>query len=102
MNTKFSNIRVLVARSLAAIEAGQCDDVAEGFDSIKEAKVFAKHALTDAYQHSAEMSEPMNVARIKADERGWYDDVIVADFYRKGYVEAVAAEQDEAMEIAAS
>jgi len=84
---KYSNIRVLVARSVAAVDAGQCDDVRE-CDTIKEAKDFARHALTTEYQRSGEFSQPMNYSRVMATEQG--QDVCVADYFRKGYREPAA------------
>lgn len=83
---KYSNIRVLVARSMQAVDGGQCDDVRE-CDTIREAKEFARYSLTLAYQQSCEMSEPMNYARVMAVEGG--SDVCVADFFRRGYSEPV-------------
>lgn len=83
MNSKYSNIRVLVACSVEAVDAGQCDDVRD-CDTIKEAKEFARYSLTPAYQASGEFSEPMNYARIMANEDG--RDVCVTDFFRKGFV----------------
>ena len=83
---KYTNIRVLVARSQEAVNRGSCDDVRE-CDTIAEAKKFARYALTEAYQQSAEMSEPMNYSAVMADEDG--SDVCVADYFRKGYVPAV-------------
>lgn len=82
---KYRNIRVLVARSISAIEdpRGACDDVRE-CDTVKDAKVFARHALTNAYQTSGEFSEPMNVARVMADEPDGRT-VCLADYWRKGW-----------------
>lgn len=70
-------IRVLVARSIEKFEGG-CDDVRE-CDTMKEAREFARYALTESYQHSGEFSEPMNCTRIM---RG---DELVAEFWRKGW-----------------
>lgn len=85
MNTKYTNIRVLVATSQQAIDDRQCDDVRE-CDTIKEAKTFARYSLTEAYQQSGEFSSPMNCARVMAceDDR----DVCIDEFWRKGYVPA--------------
>ncbi len=81
---KYTNIRVLVARSIEAIEdpRGACDDVRE-CDTVKEAKEFARYSLTPAYMDSNEMSEPQNVARVMADEDG--REVCLADYWRKGW-----------------
>lgn len=68
---------------------GQCDDVRD-CDSLKEAKEFARYALTPAYQQSGEFSEPMNVARVMAfDGTANFSPV---EYVRKGYVEQVAVE----------
>lgn len=90
---KYTNIRVLVARSVRAVDDGQCDDV-RPCDTIKEAKAFARYALDrkSAYQSSNEMTEPMNYARVMADETGYADNVCVADFFAKGYSEPVEVE----------
>jgi hypothetical protein len=93
---KYSNIRVLVARSMEAVDDGQCDDVRD-CDTIKEAKEFARYSLTAAYQASNEFSEPMNYARVMADEDG--RDVCVHDFFRKGFV-PMARDADPVEEIA--
>jgi hypothetical protein len=92
---KYSNIRVLVARSVQAVNDGQCDDVRE-CDTIKEAKEFARYSLTPEYQASNEFSEPMNYAQVRATEevRGEERDVCVADYFRKGYVPPVLAEDE--------
>lgn len=89
---KYSNIRVLVGRSVKAVDDGQCDDVKE-CDTIKEAKEFARHSLTEAYQRSGEFSEPMNYARVAADEDG--QRICVADYFRKGYVEPVEKDDED-------
>lgn len=86
---KYTNIRVLIARSVRAVDCHQCDDVRE-CDTVKEAKDFARYALTPAYQQSGEFSEPMNYSRIVADEDG--RQICIADYFRKGYVEPVEAE----------
>ena len=85
MNTKYTNIRVLVGRSIESVENGQCDDV-RNCDTVREAKSFVRYAFTVDYQKSGEFSERMNYARIVADE----DDreVIVYDSFRYGYVPA--------------
>lgn len=83
MNTKYSNIRVLVARSVQAVEDSSCDDV-RNCDTIAEAKKFARYSLTPEYQMSGEFSEPMEYARVVADENE--REVIITEFYRKGFV----------------
>ena len=89
---KYSNISVLVARSQEAVESGSCDDC-RNCDTIAEAKKFARYALTPDYQQCAEMSAPMNYAKVVATEDG--HEVCVADFFRKGYVAPVAAFGDD-------
>lgn len=92
--SKYSNIRVLVARSQQAVNDGQCDDV-RTCDTIAEAKKFARYALTPAYQASGEFSEPMNYAQVRATEevRGQQrEDVCVADYFRAGYSEPVESD----------
>lgn len=91
MNQKYTNIRVLVARSMQAVDDCQCDDVRE-CDTVKEAKDFARYALTDAYQQSGEFSEPMNYSRVMIKEDG--KDVCLFDLFRKGYVQPVEPEDD--------
>lgn len=91
MNQKYTNIRVLVARSMQAVDDCQCDDVLE-CDTVKQAKDFARYALTDAYQQSGELSAPMNYSRVMAckDNR----DVCLHDYFRKGYVAPVEPDDD--------
>ncbi len=86
---KYTNIRVLVARSIKAVDDRQCDDVRE-CDTIKEAKEFARYALTPAYQQLNEFSEPMNYARVMAEEEG--RDVCLYDYFRKGWTPAKEVE----------
>lgn len=81
---KYSNIRTLVARSQQAVDDGQCDDVRPA-DTIREAKSFARYALTVDYQHSGEFSERMGYARVMACEDG--SDVCVFDLVRPGYTQ---------------
>ncbi len=71
---KKENIRVLVGRTQDAVNSrdNQCDDVRE-FDTIKEAKDFAKYALTDAYQQSGEMSQPMGYSAVMRGDECLYD-----------------------------
>lgn len=85
---KYTNIRVLVARSQEAA-VNSCDDVRQ-CDTIKEAKDFARYSLTVAYQESGEFSEPMNYAAVMAEEDG--REVCVTDYFRKGYVAPVEVE----------
>lgn len=85
MKPKYSNIRVLVARSQEAAR-NSCDDVRE-CDTVAEAKKFARHSLTLEYQASGEFSEPMNYAAVMADEDG--REVCLYDYFRKGYVAPV-------------
>ena len=80
--SKYSNIRVLAARSTKAIDDRQCD-VDRNCDTLKEAKAFAHHCLTAEYQLAGEMSEPLNVARVLADEQG--REVCLGDFTRPNY-----------------
>lgn len=90
---KLQNIRVLIGRSLVQVNAGQCDDVRE-CDTLKEAKEFARYALTEAYQNSGEFSEPMNVARVMAfDGTANFSPV---EYIRKGYSEPDADSEEHA------
>lgn len=86
--SKYTNIRVLVARSQEAFETG-CDDCRD-CDTIGEAKKFARYSLTEAYRQSGEFSEPMNCARVMAQEDG--RDVCVEEYWRKGWQPAPVVE----------
>lgn len=86
---KYTNIRVLVAHSQEAVQLGASDD-SRPCDTIKEAKTFARRALTAEYQALIEASAPYNYAAVMAEEDG--KDVCVADYFRKGYTPAVIAE----------
>lgn len=94
---KYTNIRVLVGRTQEAVTDPHsgCDDV-RSCDTIAEAKKFARYSLTPEYQASNEFSEPMNYAQVRATEevRGEERDVCVADYFRKGYVPPVLAEDE--------
>jgi hypothetical protein len=82
-------IQVLVGRSRRAIDDMGADDV-RTCDTLKEAKTFAKYALTLAYQRSGEMSEPMNYARITVCNRVGDRDEIHSEYIRPGYDETRA------------
>ena len=71
---RYQSIQVLTARTLEQIENCPFDN--RKCDTIKQAKAFAKYCLTDAYQHSAEFSEPMTVSRVIADGE------ILEEYYR--------------------
>lgn len=89
-SSKYTNIRVLVARSVADLE-NSCDDIRE-CETVAEAKKFARYSLTEAYRLSGEFSEPMNAARVMADEDG--ESVCLDDITRRGYVEPIVAGDD--------
>jgi hypothetical protein len=82
-------IQVLVGRSRRAIDDMGADDV-RTCDTLKEAKAFAKYALTLAYQQSGEMSEPMNYARIIICQPNGVRDDFHSEYFRPGYDETRA------------
>jgi hypothetical protein len=88
---KYTNIRVLVGRSRRQVDDRRCEDVRE-CDTLKEAKAFAKYALTEEYRASGELSELMNNSRVMAteDER----EVCLEDYTRKGYEEPADAARE--------
>lgn len=95
MNSRYSNICVLIARSIEDIEdpRGKCTDYRD-CDTVKEAKDFARYSLTPAYLESNEMTEPMNVARVIAEEDG--REVCISEHWRKGWrPEPVNVEENE-------
>ncbi len=102
---KYSNIRVLVARSLEDFDSRPCTitDCREGFDTVKEAKEWARYALTPEYLTSNEMTEPVNVARVMVDEEdetawrtGGFRSVCLVEYWRKGWKPApLPVEVDE-------
>lgn len=75
---RYKKIEVLAARTQREVLDGQCE-VVYSFDTVKEAINQAKHYLTDEYQRSAEMSEPLRYAQVIADGECLYD------YFRKGY-----------------
>ncbi len=87
---KTTNIRVLVARTQEAFEKG-CDDVVN-FDTLKEARAFAKRALTPEYQAMIESSEPMNCTRVMGAEDN--REVCFNEYWRKGWQPAPIVEAE--------
>ena len=86
---KYSNIRVLVARSVEAVDNHSCDDVRE-CDTVKEAKAFARYSLTPEYSaNRTELAcgridyEQMNYARVMVEEDG--KEFCLVDYFRKGW-----------------
>lgn len=71
-----NEITVKAAHTQEAVINGQCD-VVETFDTIKEAKAFAKKTLTDAFQSLNEMSQPLRYAQVCVDGE------CRADYFRK-------------------
>ncbi len=88
MNHK--KILVLLADSQLLMDKNGASDSRE-FDTIKEAKVFARHGLTDEYMRSGEMSSPFNYSQIVVISGPYYDrkEEIHSDYYRKGYREPI-------------
>ena len=87
---KYSNIRVLVGRTIKAVDDRQCDDVRE-CDTVAEAKKFARYSLTEEYREAAIFSEPMGYARVMATEADGRD-VCLEDYVRRRHVEPEEAE----------
>lgn len=69
---KYSNIRVLVAQTIDAVDAGQCDEV-RPCDTVREAKSFARYAMTVDYQKSGEFTNRMACARVMAEDQDGCD-----------------------------
>lgn len=69
-------ITVLAAHTQGAVLDHQCD-VVESFDTIKEARAYAKRTLTDEYQQQNEMSEPIRYAQVLVNGE------CVSDYFRK-------------------
>ncbi len=77
---KYTNIEVQVAPTQEANSLGQNYD-ARPCDTVKEAKAFAKYALTVEYQQSAELSEPMGYSCVTAFDGTAR--VCLYDYFRK-------------------
>lgn len=56
--------------------AGQCALVMPDFDTLKEARVYARHVLTDEFQLIGELSRPFGYARVLKDGE------CVSDYFR--------------------
>jgi hypothetical protein len=76
-------IYVEVGRSMEQVANRQSDDVRK-CDTIKEAKDFARHSLTEEYRRANEFTEPMNYARVMVRDECRYD------YFRKGSPTAAA------------
>jgi len=76
--SKTKTIQVRAAKTQSAVLDHQCD-VVETFDTVKEAKAYAKRCLTDEYQRIHEMSAPLQYAQVTVNDECHYD------YFRKGY-----------------
>jgi hypothetical protein len=70
---------VRAARTMKDVEDGQCDIVDDFCDTLAIAKKRARYLLTDDFQRSGEMSEPLRYAQVVRDEE------VLWDVFRKGY-----------------
>ena len=72
---RYQNITVEAARTREAVEASQCDVVRQ-CDTMKEAKTYARRALTDEFMRSSEASEPNKFSRVIVDGE------VIEEFWR--------------------
>jgi hypothetical protein len=74
---KQKQITVGAARIQQDVLDGQCDVWMDGFDTVADAKQYARRVLTDEYQRSAEMSAPLGYSQVCVDGE------CIADYFRK-------------------
>lgn len=71
---------VLAGRSQEDVQSGNAD-VERKFDTLKEARAYAKYQLTEEAMRSAEASEPLNYAAVfDSDTKECLN-----DYFRRGY-----------------
>lgn len=85
---KLKRITVLIDYSRASLEEKGAQD-SRTFDTLKEAREWAKRVLTVDYQRLIEASDPFNYACIMISQGAYWDcqEYIHSEFWRKGYSE---------------